>query len=133
MARTPLAQFAHILGRRERRTAALIGFENDPGDVGRLDAKFAQCAFEAFERGVRGAEPIRKGNLDETGVEVADPLLERRNPSGLLRTQGSSMKRLVIRNDDILRAAAYLHSVRAAQLDYALHRLRPGGEKKDLL
>ena len=108
----PLPQRLHVLRRRESGAAALVGLEDDAGHVLRLHAVLAQAALEELERRVRRAEAIRERNLHEARVEVDDPFLERRNAAGLLRPQRAAVKRLVVRDDHVLGAAARFEAVR---------------------
>src|ERR1700691_5775939 len=87
VAACPLAQSAHVGDRGEGRAAALVGLQDDARDVLRLDAVFAQAALEQIEGSVERAKAVGKGRLDETAIEIDDPLLQRGNAAGLLRAE----------------------------------------------
>src|SRR6476660_478472 len=129
----PLPQLLHILRRSEGRAAALVRLQDDASDIRPRDARVGQRLQERIERHVGGAESVGERNLHEAFVEVDNPLLERGDAAGLLRTQRASMERFLERHDDVLRAAADLNSVRARELDRTFDGLRSGGEQEHLL
>src|SRR5579863_6988534 len=99
----------HIFGRREGPAAALVGLQDDSGNVVGLNAQLAQRPAEALERCVRRAKTIWKRYLHEAWVEVADPFLERWYAASLLRTERPAVKGFIIRDHHVLRAPARLH------------------------
>ena len=103
----------------------------DTSDVPRLDVLLAQCAFEGFKRIVGCAETIREGDLHEAGIQVDNPLLQSRNSTSLLRSQGAAMERHVEGDDHVLGATAGFDSMTATQLDGAFHGFRSGGQQKN--
>src|SRR5206468_3277034 len=123
MAGTPLAQRLHIFHRGEGGTAALIGFEDDTGDVARFHVVLTQGAREAVERIIGGAKTVGERDLYKAGVEIDDPFLQSRDSTGLLRSESAAVEGFVVGDDHVLGAPAGLRAVTAAYLDGAFHGL----------
>ena len=81
----PLAKRTHIFVRREGGARALISFHQHGRNVLWIYVPFVEAALKIIERRIRSAEAIRKGDLHETWIQIADPFLQIRNPAGLLR------------------------------------------------
>lgn len=111
----------------------LIRLENHARHVVRCHAVLAQAFFEKGERRIFGAETVGEGNLNESRIQVDDPVLERGNAARLLRAERTPVKCALIGDDDVLVAPAVLHAICAAELDGALHRLGARGEQENLL
>src|SRR5664279_1770835 len=83
----PRSQRLHVLNRRKRRRAALIRLHNDSADVVRGNALAGELGLKALETRVFGPETVGKWHLNEAGIEVDDPVFQRRNPARQLRSQ----------------------------------------------
>jgi hypothetical protein len=118
---TPLAQRLHVLHRRERGAAALVGFKDHAGHVARLHVVLAQGAFEAVEGIVGGAETVGKRDLHKAGIQVDDPFFQHRDAAGLLGAEGAAVEGFVVGDNHVLAAPAGLGAVTAAHLDGAFH------------
>ena len=78
---------------------------------------FGEGTGEDFEGGLAGPVAIREGNLDEAGVEVADPGLQGGVATSLLRAEGAAVEGVLEGDDDVLAAATGLVAVHAGELD----------------
>src|ERR1700693_4042934 len=99
----PLPQRLYIVSRCEGRARTLIGFEHHSRDILRIDLLCIEIALEVIEGCVRSPKAVRKRDLREAGIQVADPFFKNGNAPGLLRAEGPAMKCVGVGNDDILR------------------------------
>lgn len=79
MAVAPLAQGFNVLRRSKRGGAGLASLEHHGADLAGRDAVFGQRTFEELETGVLGPIAVGERDLDEAGIEYADPFLQNGN------------------------------------------------------
>src|ERR1700693_2232560 len=99
----PLAQRLYVLSRREGCARTLIGFEHHSCDILPIDLLVVETPLEVIEGCVRSPKAVRKRDLREAGIKVADPFFKNGNAPGLLPAEGPAMKCVGVGNDDILR------------------------------
>src|ERR1700675_1882893 len=79
----PLAQGLYVVSRREGRACTLIGFEHHSGHILRIDILIIETTLEIIEGCVRSPKAVRKRDLREAGIQVADPFFQSGNAAGL--------------------------------------------------
>ncbi|MGC4052521.1 MAG: hypothetical protein QM757_24585 [Paludibaculum sp.] len=129
----PLPQGLDVLRRCKGGGTALVGFQHDRADLAGRHAVFGQGSLEELEAGVLGPVAVGEWDLDEAGIEVADPLLQDGDAAYLLGAERAAVEGLLERDDDVLGASADLVAVDAGDFDGELDSLGAGGEQKDLL
>ena len=127
----PLAHALHVSDGGEGGGAALVGFDENAGDLGGGNAFIGEALFEEFEGHVFGAEAVREGDLDEAGIEVDDPFFEDGDAAGLLGAEGAAVEGFFVGDDDVLRGAADFDAVGAGEFDGALDGFGADGEEED--
>src|SRR4029077_2306535 len=123
----PSAQFLNVFLGSQTGSPTLIGLQNNPSHIFRLQTTLVETLFKKSKSHIFGPEPIWKRDLHHGRIQIDNPFLQRRDATDHLRPQGAAVESPLEGDNAVFVAASPFDSKSPSQFYSAFDRLGSSG------